>query len=266
MAEMTSFPNLLSIALLHKCNFNCEHCGYIYIGNIEDHIIKPGYQLTWEQVTTAIKESIAIEGTKWNVNYTGGEPTLWKENEKDFMDLLIETARLGAITSYNTNGSYFDDLEKTREYFNRYLGNSDAPLRTFVSIDKFHKNYDEEKGRAKSLDNLIIVLNEIPEEKRKRFSTHVVIIVTNDPDSGLPAEMKEYYGQYGITFGEFPMMPIGHAKEIADQLPEKQPDLSGMRQRRGGGPGSVTLMGNGYFTGGKKVGDLGHLSELFSEA
>jgi MoaA/NifB/PqqE/SkfB family radical SAM enzyme len=264
MEEPTSFPHLLSVALLHKCNFNCEHCGYIYIGDVEDHNIKPGYQLTWEQVTTAIKESIAIEGTQWNVNYTGGEPTLWKENGKDFMDLLIETACLGAITSYNTNGSYFDDLEKSREYFNRYLDNTDVPLRTFISMDKFHKNFDEEKGRAKSLDNVIKVLNEFPEEKRKLLPTHVIIIVTNEPNSSLPAEMKEYYGQYGITFGEFPMMPIGKAKEIADQLPEKQADLSRMHERRGKGPGSVTLVGDEYFSGGKKVGKLGHLSVLFS--
>jgi len=265
MAQKPSFTNVMGISLLHKCNFNCEHCGYIYIGNNEDHIIKPGYKLTWQQVDTAITESAEIEDTIWNLNYTGGEPTLWKDDGKDFVDILIKSADSGAAPSYNTNGSYFDDLEKCREFFTRYLENTDVPLRTFISMDKFHKNYDEEKGRAKSLDNVIKVLSEFPEEKKKLLETHVIIIVTKEPNSSLPDEMKEYYGQYGITFGDFPMMPIGKAKDIADQLPEKQPDFSKMRERRGKGPGTVVLVGDEYFLGGVPSGTLGHLSELYSE-
>ena len=265
MAQFPDFTNVMGISLLHKCNFNCEHCGYIYIGNNEDHIIKPGYKLTWEQVYTAVTESAAIPGTKWNLNYTGGEPTLWKDNGKDFMDILIESAKSGASPSYNTNGSYFHNLDKCRSFFARYLENTDVPLRTFISMDKFHKNYDEAKGRAKSLDNIIKVLSELPEEKKKNLETHVIIIVTKDPDSSLPAEMKEYYGQFGITFGDFPMMPIGKAKDIADQLPENQPDFSKMRGPEGKGPVTVVLVGDDYYVGGAKAGKLGHLAELYSD-
>ena len=265
MAPNFDFTNVMGISLLYKCNFNCEHCGYIYIGDNEDHIIKPGYKLTWEQVYTAITESTAINGTKWNLNYTGGEPTLWKDDGKDFMDILIKSANSGASPSYNTNGSYFHKLENSRAFFTRYLENADVPLRTFISMDKFHKNYDEEKGRAKSLDNIIKVLSEIPEEKKKLLETHVIIIVTKDPNSSLPDEMKEYYGQYGITFGDFPMMPIGKAKDIADQLPENQPDFSELRERKGKGPTTVVLVGDDYYDGGVKTGKLGHLAELYLE-
>ena len=264
MAQMPPFTNVMGISLLHKCNFNCEHCGYIYIGDNEDHIIKSGYKLTWEQVDTAIKESTAIPGTKWNLNYTGGEPTLWKDNGKDLTDILVKSAVSGALPSYNTNGSYFYNLENSRTFFHRYLENTDVTLRTFISMDKFHKNYDEKKGRAKSLDNIIKVLSELPEDRKKLLETHVVIIVTKDPNSSLPAEMKEYYGQYGITFGDFPMMPIGKAKNIADQLPENQPDFSKMHERRGRGPITVVLVGDDYYDGGVKTGKLGHLSELYS--
>lgn len=265
MAPEFDFTNVMGISLLYKCNFNCEHCGYIYIGDNEDHIIKPGYKLTWKQVDTAITESTAIPGTKWNLNYTGGEPTLWKDNGKDLLDILIKSANSGALPSYNTNGSYFYNLENSRAFFKRYLEHTDVPLKTFISMDKFHKNYDEEKGRAKSLDNIIKVLNEIPEEKKKLLETHVVAIVTKDPESFLPDEMKEHYGQYGIMFGEFPMMPIGKAKGIADQLPENQPDFSEMRERRGGGPTTVVLVGDDYYDGGEKAGKLGRLAELYSE-
>ena len=265
MAQVPEFTHVMGISLLHKCNFNCEHCGYIYIGDTEDHIIKPGYKLTWEQVETAITESAAIEDTKWNLNYTGGEPTLWEDKGKDFVDILIKSANSGAAPSYNTNGSYFDNLENCREFFNRYLENTDVPCRTFISMDKFHKNYDEEKGRAKSLDNIIKVFSELPEEKKKLLPTHVIIIVTKDPNSSLPEEMKEYYGQYGISFGDFPMMPIGKAKDISDQLVENPPDLSGMGAKRGKGPGTVVLVGDDYYVSGQKRGRLGRLSELYTE-
>ena len=43
-------PYFMGVALLHKCNFNCDHCGYIYLGDTEDHIIKPGYRVTWDQL------------------------------------------------------------------------------------------------------------------------------------------------------------------------------------------------------------------------
>lgn len=266
MTQPGDFTNMLTIALLHKCNFNCAHCGYIYVGDREDHVIRPGYKLTWEQAGIAIAESVGIEGTKWSVNYTGGEPTLWKDGKKDFLDLLVKTANSGASPSYNTNGSYFNTLERCRAFFTRYLENTDVPLRTFISMDRFHKNYDEEKGRARSLDNIIELLSELPAEKKKRLKTHVVIIVTRDPNSSLPDEMKMHYGQYGITFGDFPMLPVGKAKGMADQLPGIQPDLSRLRGQGGRGPAAVVLVGDEYFFCGEKIGKLGHLSELFPEA
>jgi len=254
--------NIMGISLLHKCNFNCDHCGYIYIGDAEDHIIKPGYKLTWKQVATAIKDCGRVDGAYWNMNYTGGEPTLWEENGKTFVDLLIETAKGGQSPSYNTNGSYFYDYEKTREFFFKYLENTDVPLGTFISMDKFHKNYDQEKGRAQSLDNLVRLMEEIPEDKKSLLKHHVVIIVTKDPDSSLPDEMKKYYGDFGITFGDFPIMPIGKAKEYKGEFPDA-PEFKMPSGKESGGPGVVVLVGEDYYSGNKKVGKLGQLLDLY---
>jgi len=43
-------------------------------------------------------------------------------------------------------------------------------------------------------------MDEILEDKKKLFKTHVIIIVTKDPKSSLPDEMKEYYSALGIWF------------------------------------------------------------------
>jgi sulfatase maturation enzyme AslB (radical SAM superfamily) len=255
----------MGVSLLHKCNFNCDHCGYIYIGDTEDHIIRPGYRLTWDQVMTAIRDCTSLKDSYWNMNFTGGEPTLWEEDGKDLVDILIATARAGVLPTYNTNASYFNDYDRTCEFFQRYLNNSDTHLKTFISMDKFHKNYNPDTGRAKSLDNIVRAYETFPEDRRTLLSTHVVIIVTRDPDSSLPEEMKKHYGSMGITFGDFPMLDIGKAKDLKDQMPE----FSGyppMPVKEGGGPPVVVLVGDDYYVVYKKTGKLGRLPDLYPNA
>ncbi len=60
-------------------------------------MIRPGYRLTWDQVMTAIKDCTNLENSYWNMNYTGAEPTLWKEDGKDLVDILIATANASDI-------------------------------------------------------------------------------------------------------------------------------------------------------------------------
>jgi organic radical activating enzyme len=256
--------HIMGVSLLHKCNFSCAHCGYIYIGDTEDHIIRPGYRLSWDQVMTAITDCAGLQETYWNINYTGGEPTLWEENGKNLSDILIATANGGCLPTFNTNGSYFDDYDRCYGLFHRYLDNTDTPLKTFISMDKFHRNYDLQTGRAGSLDTLIKVLDTFPAEQRNLLPVHVVIIVTKDPNSSLPDQMKKHYGSMGITFGDFPMLNIGKAKNLKDQLPEFN-GYDFRPQEEGKGPPVVVLVGEDYYVHGTKCGRLGRILDLYPE-
>ena len=262
MTEDRKPTHIMGVSLLHKCNFSCEHCGYIYIGDAEDHIIRPGYRMTWDQVMTAISDCRSLKDSYWNMNYTGGEPTLWEEDGKDLVDILITTANAGILPTYNTNGSYFDDYDKTYEFLHRYIDNADTPLKTFISMDKFHKNYDQKTCRAKSLDNVLRVIETFPEDKKSLLSTHVVIIVTKDPDSSLPEEMKQHYGSKGITFGDFPMLNIGKAKKLQDQLPEFD-GYPPMPAKEGDGPHVLVLVGEDYYIESTRSGKLGRMMDLY---
>ncbi len=264
MANSKMPTHVMGVSLLHKCNFSCEHCGYIYIGDAEDHIIRPGYRLTWDQVETAIKDCASLENSCWNLNYTGGEPTLWKEESKDLANILIATAKANQLPTYNTNGSYFENYGKSYEFFHRYLDNADTPLKTFISMDKFHKNYDQKTGRAKSLDTLMDVLDKFSEEQKKLLSVHVIIIVTKDPNSSLPQDMKKHYGAMGISFSDFPMMEIGKARNLKDQLPDP-PDLQFMARDAKNGPPGLVLVGDDYYFGNKKIGRLGRMLNLYTK-
>jgi hypothetical protein len=199
------------------------------------------------------------------MNYTGGEPTLWEEDGKDLVDILVATSEGGALPTYNTNGSYFDDYNRCRAFFHKYVENTDTPLKTFISMDKFHKNYDQSAGRAKSLDNVARVLSALPEKQRNLLSTHVIIIVTKDPDSSLPEEMKRHYGSSGITFGDFPMLRIGKAKKIQDQAPEFA-GFPPLPEKERSGPPGLVLVGDDYYLGNKRIGKLGHMLDLYPDA
>jgi MoaA/NifB/PqqE/SkfB family radical SAM enzyme len=254
--------HIMGVSLLHKCNLSCEHCGYIYIADAEDHIIRPGYRLTWDQVMTAIQDCASLENSYWNVNYTGGEPTLWEEDGKDFTDILIATAKGGTLPTFNTNGIYFEDYDKCYPFFHKYAGSTDVPLKTFISMDKFHKNYDQENGRAKSLETIAKVLETFPAEQRNLLTVHVITIVTKDPNSSLPDEMKKYYGAMGVTFGDFPMLDVGKAKKLKDQ----QPEFSGFNfplSKVEKGPPVLVLVGDDYYAASQKVGKLGHMLDLY---
>ena len=267
MEEM--FPTkVLGVTLLHKCNFKCAHCGYLYVDDSVDHDIKPGYRMTWEQIQRLIADCNSVKSERFGFVLNGGEPTLWEEGDLKFMDVLLAVAEGGIIPSYNTNGSYFVDYDQCHDFFHRYSEEAKIQLKTFVSIDKFHNNYDREKRRADSLDNIVKVLAGMPEDKRNMHRIHVVTIISTDPDSFLPVEMKEYYGARGVTFGDFPMQPIGRAKNLMDELPDSKEFFKNMPPppKNSGGYPIGSLIGENYTRFGKKVAKLGNLKELLALA
>ncbi len=106
------------------------------------------------------------------------------------------------------------------------------------------------------------LMETIPDEKRNLLSTHVIVIVTKDPNSSLPEEMKKHYGSMGVTFGDFPMLNIGKAKKLKDQLPEFAGFPPRPQKERNGPPGLV-LVGEDYYFGNKKIGKLGRMLDLY---
>lgn len=264
--ENTGNPtHVLGVTLLHKCNFNCSHCGYLYAADSDDHEIKPGYRLSWEQIKTLLVDCGSVKEATWSFVMNGGEPTLWEEGAKKFIDVLLATQQAGIFPTYNTNGSYFIELDQTRAFFNQYADSADLPLMTAVSMDKFHDNYDRARGRADSLDNITRVLAEMTEDKRAKHRVHVITIVSKDPNSRLPEEMKAYYGEKGITFGDFPLLPVGKAKLLEDELPDPKDVFGNNPPSRDKSKFPIaTLIGNSYMKGSQEFAKLGYLKDAFS--
>jgi MoaA/NifB/PqqE/SkfB family radical SAM enzyme len=259
----------LGVTLLYKCNFHCPHCGYLYVDESEDHGLKPGYRMTWDQIQRVIADCNSVENKRFSFVLNGGEPTLWEEGELKFIDVLLAVAGGNIYPTYNTNGSYFVDYAQCHDFFHRYVEESEISLMTFISMDKFHDNYDRKRGRAESLDNVVKVLDAMPVDKRDMHRVHVVSIVSKDPNSFLPAEMKEYYGAKGVTFGDFPLQPIGRAKSLMDEMPDSEEFFRNMPPPPKNDKLSYpigTLLGENYLHKGKKVATLGNLKDLIAIA
>ena len=201
------------IFLLEECNFSCPHCVR------EDEPMKPGYKLTFEQLKLCLSDCQILHKIDW-VHFSGGEPTLWTDGKRNLTDLLLEISKTGFEPGFTTNGSFFNDYKNCNDLFQKYLKQSNKPLRLFLSIDTFHQNYDVETGRAECLDNIVKFKRDLPSGKKKLLNITVLTTISKEPKSLLPKEMIDYYSSLGVTFVFIPLKAKGKAKSFSYLCPD----------------------------------------------
>ncbi len=80
--------------ITNECNLECRHC-CVYS---KDHIISKSY----DQIKEELEYSYKL-GSRF-VDFEGGEPFLWKENDKNINDLLLLAKKIGFFsTTVTTN-------------------------------------------------------------------------------------------------------------------------------------------------------------------
>ncbi len=259
--------SLMMIFLLEPCTFSCPHCVR------EDEPMAPGYKLSFAQLKLCLKDCRNLQSVKW-VHFSGGEPTLWTDGEHDLADLLIEISQAGFGPGFTTNGSNFEDHNQCYELLHKYFDHATVPLRLYLSIDTFHTNFDIEKGRSTSLDNVLKFKDNISPEKRKLLNITVISVISKDTNSLLPDEMVEHYSTLGVKFNFIPLKLKGKAKSFAQLCPDlssdRPEDLGAYYRFRPQEPpkdttasSNLVLIGDDYYLPDpwRKVGRLGNLPE-----
>lgn len=243
-----------------------------------------GYKFTFSRLQACLSDCRKLEGISW-VHFTGGEPTLWKEKNLRLIDLLLEIAKAGFIPGFTSNGSFFVDYGKCRDFFAGYANTSAMPLRVYLSIDTFHRNFNPEKGRARSLDNVMKCKQELSPASADQLNISVIATISRDFDSVLPDEMIRYYESLGVNFGFVPLFPIGRAKAFSHLCPDlgsdNPKDLGAYRRfcrkddrRRRAESGNrhraefINLIGDDYYFTNpwRKVARLNHLPDAIISA
>jgi MoaA/NifB/PqqE/SkfB family radical SAM enzyme len=204
--------SLMMIFLLEECNFNCRHCVR------EDEPMDVGYRLSFQQLQRCLADCRTLEAVTW-VHFSGGEPTLWREGDRDLVDLLLEISNAGFTPGFTTNGSAFVDYGRCDTLLRRYIEASTQPLRLYLSIDTFHGNFDRERARAVSLDNVLRCRRDLPHDRAEQLQLSVLVVVSKEPGSLLPGEMVSHYESLGVRFVFVPLGPSGRAKTMRHLCP-----------------------------------------------
>ena len=270
--------SLMMIILLEECNLACAHCSR------EDWPMDPGYKLSFKQLELCLSDCHSLESIRW-VHFSGGEPTMWAERNRNLVDLLLKIAKAGFTPGFTTNGSFFVNYGKCRDFFEKYVDGSSMPLRVYLSIDTFHKNFNLTKERAKSLDNIIECKQELPRARADLLEINVMTVISKDFNSLLPEGMIRYYESHGVAFGFLPLLPGGRANSLIHLCPDLSSDnprdlgaygqfhTKKSRKERGKTKNRhradfINLIGNDYYFANpwRKVAQLGNLPDTIIRA
>ncbi|OGB87471.1 hypothetical protein A3H38_01300 [candidate division WOR-1 bacterium RIFCSPLOWO2_02_FULL_46_20] len=138
--------DILNLVLTFVCNLNCRHCQQ----NGEDKTNGSG-ELSTEEVQKVIEEAQFANILGRGLNFTGGEPLLYRS---DIFDLLHFARSRGILTRLNTNG-WFGGRETRLLIGPRTFNSSlevvhflkDAGLTVLaVSLDGLEETHDTKRG------------------------------------------------------------------------------------------------------------------------
>jgi MoaA/NifB/PqqE/SkfB family radical SAM enzyme len=135
-----------------KCNLTCKHCSIYQLKN--PHI------KTYEQIKVELEYSYRL-GSRF-VDFEGGEPTLWREGDKDLNSLIRLAKQIGFYTTTITTNAQMP------------FSGSEADS-IWVSLDGLGAFHDEIRGKG-AFDRLV---KNIATANHSKLSVNMVINALN---------------------------------------------------------------------------------------
>ena len=137
-----------------KCNLACKHC-------IAYRLIDPNIK-SYEQIKDDLIYSYRL-GSRF-VDFEGGEPTLWRDGEKDLNSLIRLSKEIGFFSATITTNAILP-----------FAGSEADSI--WVSLDGLGKYHDDIRGKG-AFDRLV---KNIEEAHHPRISVNMVINSRNYP-------------------------------------------------------------------------------------
>lgn len=135
-----------------QCNLSCKHCS---VFNHQNPTVK-----SYEQIKEELQYSYKL-GSRF-VDFEGGEPTLWRDGERNLNDLIDLAKEIGFFTSTVTTNA--------QRPFEWLKANS-----IWVSMDGIHEYHDAVRGQG-TFDKL---LENVQASGHKALSANMVIDANN---------------------------------------------------------------------------------------
>ncbi len=93
-------PLVNTMIIHYACNLRCQHCSIV---SNADLLPEPK-SISFQNASKAMRE--AFESGARILFFEGGEPTIWKDGNKDFRDLIEEGRKVGYfVIGYTTNAT-----------------------------------------------------------------------------------------------------------------------------------------------------------------
>jgi len=204
------YPPLFCVLSPTKaCNLHCIGC---YATSDKTSTPKLEYKIA-RQVVSDVRNKF---GSRF-MTISGGEPFLYKDDQKTIFDLYEEFNDMFFLTY--TNATLIDEKVAARL---AELGNV-APC---ISVEGFEKQTDERRG--KGVHNKI--LNAMQNLRNVGVPFGISITATRkNIDLLMKEELYDYYfNELGVTFMfQFQIMPVGRGKDVIDLMisPQQRVDL-----------------------------------------
>lgn len=184
-------PLFITVSPGEKCNLNCPGCYADSTGKTSSH-------LDWDTFDRILTEKRELWGSYFTV-ISGGEPFLWKDKGKTFID-MIKKHDSQFFLAY-TNGTLIDK-DMARQL--RELGN----LTPGISVEGFEKETDARRG--KGIYKKILTAMENLRKEGVPFGVSITAMRHNWDLVSSDEFYDFWFNQQGATYGWiFQYMPIG---------------------------------------------------------
>jgi MoaA/NifB/PqqE/SkfB family radical SAM enzyme len=158
-----------------KCNLACKHCTVYQLKN-------PNIK-TYEQIRAELEHSYRL-GSRF-VDFEGGEPTLWRDNDKDLNSLIRLAKKIGYYSATVTTNAQlpFADCEADSIWVSLDgTGEFHDAIRGRGAFDRLVKNIETSRHPHLSVNMVINSLNYTSVEETIEFATnnpHIRLISLN---------------------------------------------------------------------------------------
>lgn len=194
-----------AIQLTEACNKNCSAC------------LRPpsakAKKWSYQDFLAYLDDLQTITGTN-EIAYqfvTGGEPTIWRDEGRDIVDVLAALSRVGIIKNLTmpTNGRVFENKEKGAKLLTKLSEETARMVIVGLSVAKFQTNLTEDGCVA--LSNLLELCEEL---SPKVFPVALVTLYVDD-DASKRLSQKHQNLYQRVTA----LAPLGAAADQQDQCP-----------------------------------------------
>lgn len=197
---------ILIFELTSYCNSKCEDC-------LRASMNKTDYMMSYDEVIKSLNEvkKFSTNFDCFELKLSGGEPTIWKNNGYDIIDIISECEKRNMKFALVSNGKVFEKYSYCEMFFDKLKANNVNKLKIYITIDNFHKNYTGLENNI--LDNLLKI-NEIFD-----VDLYVQSTITKRKEDNLSKEFVDKYFKRGVKFIMNPLLPWGRGKNLDEIVP-----------------------------------------------